>query len=129
MTIKIQKDSVKFDQLVDYLVSQFPKYRFWKTKNNTLKIAKSKFVAAYVTVYRNRIVIKGGFAKSSYYLLYAAFVLFFGIVVPLIFTYVFIYPRIQLFLQGIADEVYIFYRNNVLNYSQFGRSEEEMKNS
>ncbi len=129
MTIKIQKDSIKFDQLVDYLVSQFPKYRFWKIKKNTLKIAKSKFVAAYVTVYRNKIVIKGGFAKGSYYLLYAIFVLFFGIVVPLIFTYLVVYPRIQLFLQGIADEVYIFYRNNVLNYSQFGRGEEEMKNS
>ncbi len=121
MTIKIQKDSVDFNQLVHYLTQQFPKYRFWKTGENTLKIAKNKFIAAYITVGRNKITIKAGFTSFKFYVAFILFLLLLGILVPVIVSYMFIYPKMQMFLQEIADEIYVFYRHTVLNYSQFGR--------
>ncbi len=123
MTIKIQKGSVSFDQLTDYLMKQFPKYRFWKVGDNKLKIAKNRFFAAYVTVTKNKIIIKGGFTSFRLYVGFILFLLLFGIIVPVIVSYVVVYPKLQMFLQQIIDEVYVFYRHTVLNYSQFGRGD------
>ena len=121
MVIKIQKNSINFNELAAYLKEQFPKYKFEITGKNKLKISRNKYIAAYLTLTKNRVIIKGGFTSLKIYSVYVLFFLLLGIIVPLIITYLFIYPRTQMFLQEIADEVYSFYRNSVLNYSQYGR--------
>ncbi len=121
MVIKIQKNSINFNELVAYLKEQFPKYQFAIIGKNKLKIIRNKYIAAYITLAKNRVIIKGGFTSFKIYSVYVLFFLLLGIIVPLIITYLFIYPRTQMFLQEIADEVYSFYRSSVLNYSQYGR--------
>ena len=117
MVIRIQKDSVNYADLHKYLISTFPKYRFWIVGDNTLKITKKGFFAVYVTVKKNKIILKKGFASYKLYVLMALLFLLLGIVFPLFIYFFGIYPRMNMFSQEILDAIYAYYRNNVLNYS------------
>ncbi len=127
MNIRIQKNSVNFQELTNYLMEHFPKYNFYQVDNSTIKITTGKISACYVKLGKNKIVIKGAFAKSSYYALFVLFTILLGVIGPLLAAYLVLFPRIKKLKQSVADAIYTHYKQTVLNYSNFGRNLDEEK--
>ncbi len=123
MTIRIQKDTVNYADLHKYLISTFPRYRFWLDTNNTLKITKKGIFAVYVSVKRNKIIIRKGLANYKLYILAALLFIGLGVILPLFIYYFVIFPRMNMFSQEILDAIYAYYRHTVLNYSLYGNDQ------
>jgi hypothetical protein len=118
MKIRIQKRSIDFTELTDFLVEHFPQYSFWLVGDNTLKIGKNKYLAAYVRVKKHAIVIRPGFMNFKQMLAFTLLTIGLAIIPPLMIYYLFVYPSVRRFIQSIADAIYYFYRNTVLNYTE-----------
>jgi hypothetical protein len=105
MKIKIDKDSLDFNDLKYYLVNEFPRVRFWELAENKLLAEKNKLTACYITAKSRYISVIGGFANRNMNILYFVFTIIGGIVIPLGLYYLMFYKKHKLFEQQIGESI------------------------
>ncbi len=83
MRIKIEPNSIEFEELKTSLVNQFADYQLLERNKNVVVIKKNPVLACNVVLRRKRLVVVGTFADMKQQLIFTMAVIFLGVLIPM----------------------------------------------
>lgn len=111
MKIKIDPNSVSFDELKTTLVREFPDLEFTERRRNFLLAKKKAIFGCNILLKRRKIVVVGNFPETSQQVMFNLAVVFLGVVLPLAVYYAFFYKKYKTFEEEIGNFLKSKYSN------------------
>lgn len=103
MKIKIEPNSLSFEEIKNALAKQFPNYQVTERKGNFLVIKKNAFVGCNVLLRRKRIIANGNFPEMIQQIMFNLAVVFLGVLIPLVIYFVFFHKKFKEFENEIGE--------------------------
>jgi hypothetical protein len=103
MKIKIEPNSISFEEIKTALVNRFPDYQFTVRKGNFIIAKKNSFIGCNILLRRKRIVAAGNFPEMNQQMLFNLVVIFLGVIIPLVIYFAFFHKKFKEFEKEIGE--------------------------
>jgi len=111
MKIKIEQNSVSFEELKVALVNKFPDVELMERGSNFIVANRGMLVGCNIVLRRNKIVVVGNFPKQSQQMLFTFAVVMLGFIIPLIIYFVTYHQKFKKFETEIGEFLKSKYQN------------------
>jgi len=103
MRIKIEPNSIQFEEIKNTLVGQFPQYEFTERKGNFIVAKKGTFVGCNIVLRRKRLIAVGNFPEMGQQMAFNLAVVFLGVILPMIIYFAVFHKKFKEFENEIGE--------------------------
>jgi hypothetical protein len=103
MKIKIQPDSVKWEEVKVKLEGKFPDYKVKTRTKGFLIVAKSGSIGTNVLIRKNAIMVAGNFPTMGGTMLFMLSIIFLGVLIPLIIYFAAFHSKMKKLEKEVAE--------------------------
>jgi len=111
MRIKIEPNSLSFEELKVALVTKFPDIELMERNKNFIVANRGMLVGCNIVLRRRAIVVAGNFPKQSQQMLFSIAVVMLGFIIPLLVYFVSYHQKFKKFETEIGDFLKSKYEN------------------
>jgi len=115
MKLKIKENSISYDELKQTLTQEFGDlYKIDDYSKSIISVSKTKLIGANVAVFKNKILINGGFPSMAYNIGFMLFIILLGFIIPLIIYLLVLHKKMKAVEKEVADFIKVTYKDKIM---------------